>query len=121
MIRPAFLTAAAFVAALSAAQAQDAPAGNAAKGRQVYLADGCYECHGRVGQGGAFTGGLPAPRLAHTALPFDAFKGQLRAPANNMPPYSKVVVPDRQAADIYAFLQSLPAPADAKDIPILNH
>jgi mono/diheme cytochrome c family protein len=58
--------------AAGAARAQDAPAGDAANGKRVYLATGCFECHGRSGKGGAFNG--PAPILAKTALPFDAFK-----------------------------------------------
>src|SRR4029077_19875781 len=64
-------------------RAQDAPAGDAAKGKRIYLADGCFTCHGRSGQGGAYHG--PAPILAHTALPFDGFKGEQRNPANILP------------------------------------
>lgn len=85
--------AAALVAAVGfagAARAQDAPAGNADNGKRIYMADGCYFCHGRVGQGGAFNG--PAPILANTALPFDAFKTQLRTPAADMPPYAEEVL-----------------------------
>ena len=50
----------------AAAQAQDAPQGDAANGKRIYLADGCFTCHGRAGQGGAYNG--PAPILANTAL-----------------------------------------------------
>jgi mono/diheme cytochrome c family protein len=38
-----------------------------------------------------------------------------------MPPYTKKVVSDRELADIYAYLQSIPQPPAAKSIPILNH
>lgn len=97
-----------------------APAGDAVDGKRVYLADGCFECHGRVGQGGAFLG--PAPAIARTPLPYDAFKQQLREPTNNMPAYAEVVLPDKAVADIYAYLQSLPGPREAKDLPaILIH
>ena len=58
--------------------------GDAANGRTLYLADGCWQCHGRVGQGGLMTG--PAPVLAQTRLPFAAFSRQLRNPVNDMPP-----------------------------------
>jgi mono/diheme cytochrome c family protein len=109
---------AAFIFA-SAAWAQDAPAGNAENGRKIFLADGCYECHGRDGQGGAFNG--PAPILAQTALPFDAFKQQLRDPSNEMPPYVDSVLNDQGVADIYAFLHTLKGPVPAKDVQILNH
>ena len=114
------LVAALLLAAASGARAQDAaPAGNADNGKKTYLAVGCYECHGRDGQGGAFNG--PAPILAKTALPFDAFKQQLRDPSADMPPYAEAVLPDASLADIYAFLHSLSGPTPAKDIAILNH
>ena len=109
------------VAALAStmARAQDAPQGDAANGKRIYLADGCFTCHGRSGQGGAYTG--PAPILAHTALPFDGFKGELRNPANDMPAYSEAVLSDKDIVDIYAFVESLPGPRSSKDISILNN
>ncbi len=99
-------------------RAQDSPAGDAAKGKRIYLADGCFVCHGRSGQGGAYNG--PAPLLAKTQMPFDGFKGQVRAPSNDMPAYSEAVMSDQDIADIYAFVQSLPGRGNAKDIAILN-
>jgi mono/diheme cytochrome c family protein len=109
------------VAALAStmARAQDAPQGDAANGKRIYLADGCFTCHGRSGQGGAYTG--PAPILAHTALPFDGFEGELRNPANDMPAYSEAVLSDNDIVDIYAFVESLPGPRSSKDISILNN
>jgi mono/diheme cytochrome c family protein len=102
-----------------AASAQDAPQGDAGNGKRIYLADGCFTCHGRSGQGGAYNG--PAPILAHTALPFDGFKGQVRDPVNDMPAYSDAVLSDKDIADIYAFVESLPGARSAKDITILNN
>jgi mono/diheme cytochrome c family protein len=107
------------VATLTMAQAQDAPPGDAANGKRLYLADGCFTCHGRAGQGGAYNG--PAPILASTALPFDGFKGQIRNPVNDMPAFSNANLSDTDIADIYAFVRSLPGPRSAKDIPILNN
>ncbi len=101
-----------------AARAQDAPPGDAVEGRRLYLAVGCFTCHGRSGQGGAMNG--PVPPLAKTAMPFDGFKGQLRQPADEMPAYSEKVMTDRQIADIYAFVQSLPGRRPTKDMKILN-
>ena len=101
------------------ALAQDAPKGDVANGRRIYLADGCYFCHGRAGQGGAYNG--PAPVLAKTEMPFEGFKGQLRQPSQDMPAYSEAVMSDQQIADIYAFVQSLPGRRDPKTIPILNY
>jgi mono/diheme cytochrome c family protein len=105
--------------ALAAARAQDAPpAGDAAKGKKIFLTIGCFTCHGRSGQGGAYNG--PAPILAHTMLPFDGFKGQIRNPADDMPAFSSAVLSDQDIADIYAFVESLPGAGSAKDHPILN-
>jgi mono/diheme cytochrome c family protein len=105
-----------FSGALAQAQEQKAPAGDAAKGKATFLADGCYECHGTVGQGSRATG----PRLSRTALPFVAFLAYIRAPGGEMPPYVAAVVPDQDAANMYAYLQSLPEPKPVKDIPLLN-
>jgi mono/diheme cytochrome c family protein len=101
------------------AQAQDGPKGDAANGQRVYLADGCFTCHGRVGQGGNYYG--TTPTLAKTELPFEGFKQQLREPVRVMPAYSEAVVSDKEAADIYAFLQTLSGRRPAKDFPILNN
>jgi mono/diheme cytochrome c family protein len=83
------------------------------------LAVGCFTCHGRSGQGGAFNG--PAPILASTALPFDGFKGQIRDPSNDMPAFSDAVLSDKDIADIFAFVKSLPGPRSPKDVTILNN
>jgi mono/diheme cytochrome c family protein len=100
------------------ALAQDKPPpGDATKGKQIYLADGCYQCHGYVGQGSRSTG----PRLARPELTFDKFENHIRKPSNEMPPYEEPVLSDRDAADIYAFLRSLPPPPSASSIPLLNH
>jgi mono/diheme cytochrome c family protein len=108
------------VGAVATARAQDAPPGDAAKGKQAYLSDHCFTCHGRAGQGGALNG--PAPILAKTQMPFDGFKGQLRNPSHDMPAYAEVILSDQQVADIYAYLQTLSGPTAAKDIPaILNN
>src|SRR5262244_1671667 len=108
----------AFGAVVFPARAQDAPAGDTANGKRVYLADGCFTCHGRSGQGGAYNG--PAPVLAKTALPFEGFKMQIRNPSNDMPAYSEAVMSDKEIADMFAFVQSLPGRRDAKDIAILK-
>jgi mono/diheme cytochrome c family protein len=115
----AFAAAILGAATVSLATAQDAPQGNAANGKRIFLADGCFTCHGRSGQGGAYNG--PVPSLAHTALPFDGFKGQLRNPSDDMPAYSDAVLSDKDIADIYAFVQTLPGPSSPKDIAILNN
>jgi mono/diheme cytochrome c family protein len=105
--------------ALVIAVAQDLPRGDAANGRRIYLAVGCFTCHGRSGQGGAYNG--PAPILARTALPFVGFKALIRDPSNDMPAYSDAVLSDQDIADVYAFLESLPGPRSPRDISILNN
>jgi len=120
-----FSLAAALLAAAWGACAQGVPAGgvgnagDAAKGKALYMTDGCSSCHGTAGQGGGGrTGGL---RLAQIPMPFAAFLNQLRHPANEMPPYVDAVLSDRDATDIYAFIASLPPPPDVKSIPLLNN
>lgn len=101
-----------------AASAQDkAPTGDAARGKQIYAADGCYECHGYAGQGARLTG----PPVARTRLPYAGFVRQLRQPADEMPPYTEQVLSDRDIADMFAYLQSLPASPAPKDIAILQY
>jgi mono/diheme cytochrome c family protein len=113
------VVAAAVAGFAGAARAQDAPPGDAAEGKRLYLAVGCFTCHGRSGQGGAMNG--PAPILAKTAMPFDGFKGQLRSPVNEMPAYSEKVMTDKQIADIYAFVEQLPGPRPTKDMKIFDN
>jgi mono/diheme cytochrome c family protein len=103
----------------ASAQAQDPRAGDAARGKAVFLKEACFTCHGRVGEGGAYNG--PAPILAQTALPFEAFKAQIRNPINDMPAYSDAVLSNQDIADIYAFVKSLPGPRSPKEFPILNN
>jgi mono/diheme cytochrome c family protein len=96
----------------------DAQGGDAANGRRLYLAVGCFECHGRAGQGGRFN--YPAPALARTALPLGAFSALVRAGPNDMPAYAPGVLADQDVADILAFLRSLPGRRPVADIPLLN-
>jgi ubiquinol-cytochrome c reductase cytochrome c subunit len=108
----------AFSAALlwtGAAGAQDASNGNADNGKSLFMKDGCYECHNPNAQGGG-----AGPRLAPDPLPFDAFLRQLRTPAQEMPPYEQAILSDQQAADIHAFLATIPASPDWKTIPLLS-
>ena len=110
--------AAVLVASLVAARADDTPAGDPVNGKRVYLADGCFECHGRAGQGGQFN--YQTPALAKTALPVESFVAFLREAPNDMPSFSAKVLSDKDAADIHAFLQTLSGPRPVKDIPQLN-
>jgi mono/diheme cytochrome c family protein len=99
-----------------AASADDEPKGDAQNGKTLYVKDGCYQCHNMNAQGAYNTG----PRLAPDPLPFDAFLRQLRTPAKEMPPYEAAVLSDQQAADILAYLATVPASPDWKSIPLLS-
>ncbi len=90
--------------------------GNVQNGKRIYASYGCYECHGREGQGSKLTG----PRIAPDPTEFSAFVQYIRQPAGQMPPYTSKVVSDAELADIYAFLKSLPQPPAAQSIPALN-
>jgi ubiquinol-cytochrome c reductase cytochrome c subunit len=94
----------------------DAPAGNAENGKRIFAKNGCYECHGREGQGSNMTG----PRIAPDPVPFDVLTRYVRNPSGEMPPYTAKVVSDQELADIYAFLQSRPHPPAAKNNPLLK-
>jgi hypothetical protein len=80
------------------------------------MADGCALCHGTVGQGGRGTG----PHIAPNPLPFDAFAGQMRRPANAMPAYTTVVLSDRDLSDICADLLMVPPVPDPQAAAILE-
>lgn len=82
---------------------------SAGRGQVLFLRDGCYECHGTVGQG-AVTG----PRLAPDAPDLETMTAYLRAPAGQMPPYSPKVISDAEIADIHAYLASVKGPAKAR-------
>jgi mono/diheme cytochrome c family protein len=114
----AVLGAALAAVGIAAASAQDTPAGDANNGRRLYLADGCFECHGRAGQGGAMN--YQTPALAQLELPVESFVAFLREAPNDMPAYSADVLSDKDAADIHAFLRSLPGRKPSKDFPLLN-
>ena len=79
-------------------------AGAAPDERSPYVANGCYQCHGYAGQGGA------GARLARTAYSFEAFAALVRRPANEMPAYAPQVLDDGELKAIYDYLRSLPEP-----------
>jgi ubiquinol-cytochrome c reductase cytochrome c subunit len=92
------------------------PAGNAKAGQALFLKIGCYQCHGNEGQGGA-----AGPRIGRSpVLPFRNFVTYVRAPRGEMPPYTAKVLAEKDLADIYAYLTSLPAPPPVDSIPLLK-
>lgn len=127
------LIAATLAAMLSAPIAHAADAGDAADaggsaagasgtaaiehGRQLFIANTCYSCHGTAGQGAERTG----PRLAPNPFPLVAFVMQLRQPRGVMPRYPKQFLSDADVADIHAYLSSVPASPPAESISLLDN
>ncbi len=93
------------------------PAGNAETGKKIFTKAGCYECHGREGQGAAQASG---PRIGPSQRLIRPFIKYVRQPTGQMPPYTSAVISDQELSDIYAYLQSRPMATPSKDIPLLN-
>jgi ubiquinol-cytochrome c reductase cytochrome c subunit len=86
-----------------------APAGNVENGKKLFVKNGCAGCHGLEGQGAPTSG----PRIGPNPLPVAAFIKYVRAPKNQMPPYTGKVMSDQELTDVRAFLAALPKPAAA--------
>ena len=96
------------------ARAQDAP-GNAEAGKRLYMKNGCYQCHGTVGQGT-----IAGARIGPPPLNVQGLIRYVRRPAGQMPAFTEKVMSDRQLTDVYAYLKTIPAPKPSKEIPLLN-
>jgi mono/diheme cytochrome c family protein len=106
--------AAAFAAASLAAHAE-APSGDAARGKGIFMKQMCSSCHGTVGQGSQY-----GPRLAPQPFPWEAFEHQVRTPRSSMPPYVQSHLADADLADVYAYIASIKAGKKASEIPLLS-
>jgi mono/diheme cytochrome c family protein len=85
-------------------------------GKRLYTNDGCYECHGRAGQGALSSG----PRIGPDPAVLVFFIAYIRHPAGQMPPYTEKVISDAELNDIHQYLMSLPPAPAPRGIPILN-
>lgn len=91
-----------------------APAGNPQAGKDLYLRYSCYACHGYDGHGGA------GARLVPMRMVGDRFTAYVRGPRTpQMPAYSSKLLTDAQLSDVWAYIKSMPASPEAKDIPLL--
>ena len=92
-----------------------APTGNVENGKKIFTSYGCYQCHNYAANGGG-----AGPRLAPRPIAFQAFASYVRKPTGDMPPYTAKVVSDKELADIYAFLLTIPVPPPVGSISILK-
>lgn len=96
--------------------AMSAQSPNTANGKRLFEVKACYECHGWRGQGG-----LAGARLAQSKLNLQSFRSIIRnPPPSNMPPYRAAVLTDQEVADLFAYIQSFPAPEPVEKIPLLK-
>jgi ubiquinol-cytochrome c reductase cytochrome c subunit len=107
------------VAASVAGQGAALADGDAQKGKAAFLRNGCWQCHDYNGQGSVATSNGKV--IARTELPLDAFIAFVHTTNGAMPPFRAQVLSDADLTDIYAYLQSLPAPKAVSDIPLLNN
>ena len=90
---------------------------NPENGKTLFEVKSCYQCHGWRGQGG-----LAGARLSQTKLNLQAFRAIVRnPPPGGMPPYRAKVLSDQELADLFAYIQSFPAPEPAANIPLLKN
>ena len=90
-----------------------ASAQNLEHGKALFIKHGCARCHGTEGQGGA------GARIGSKPPATAALIAYVRNPSGGMPPYRNQVT-DAELTDIRAYLASIPAPPEVKDIPLLN-
>jgi mono/diheme cytochrome c family protein len=103
--------------AVAAAQAPVAPApptGDAKHGKELFESGlRCSACHGFDGQTGS-------PRLVPMGRAQEAFVAYVRKPSGRGMP-SFAATPDRDLADVYAYIRSIPSAAPAVDsLPLLK-
>ncbi|MDQ6680507.1 MAG: cytochrome c [Pseudomonadota bacterium] len=115
-----YLLSAAVIVVLAGSGHEAAAQSSAAEveaGRQLFMSNGCYSCHGTVGQGGERSSG---PRIAPEPYPFEAFKAMVRHPREAMPRFDERFVSDAQLQSIHRYLSSIPKGPGAKDIAQLQ-
>jgi mono/diheme cytochrome c family protein len=94
------------------AQPGGAAQGNIQNGRRIYAMQNCAQCHGSEGQSG--TAQIAGPRIGPPRLSAALFIEAVREPTKPMPAYSSKTVSDADLADVYAYLKSIPPPAQTE-------
>lgn len=79
------------------------PEGNAEQGKRWYIMHNCFSCHGKNANDGR------TAEIAAIRLSFGSFENYLRDPDSpSMPKFPEEKLSKQDAADIYAWLKSLP-------------
>ena len=78
-------------------------AANPLRGAELYVANGCQVCHGEVGEG------LVGPTIAQTGLDIQGVIAQYRQPRGIMQEFPAEDVSVADIADVWSWLQTLPA------------
>jgi mono/diheme cytochrome c family protein len=71
------------------------------RGKELFFAQGCNQCHGDMAQGRV------GPNIAATKLPFKAVLKRIRRGSSSMPKYDASQISDQEARFIYDWLESL--------------
>ncbi|HXP94812.1 MAG TPA: c-type cytochrome [Candidatus Binatia bacterium] len=106
----------AFLTAQSVHAQAPAGTGNATRGKAAFMKNGCYQCHGTLGQGNYGAG----PAIAPNPMPYANFIGYIRAPRGAMPPFDEHILSASDAQDIYAYLASIPTGPPSGQIDALK-
>ncbi|MFZ2737975.1 MAG: cytochrome c [Burkholderiaceae bacterium] len=85
------------------------------KGKEAYVKNGCWGCHGFVGQGG-----IAGPKLAPDPKPLEFMAVFIRHTNGAMPRYSEKILSKEDLAEIHSYLMSIPKGPDFRTIPLLS-
>jgi ubiquinol-cytochrome c reductase cytochrome c subunit len=107
------------IAAPAEAQQRNIPASassdDAVKGRELFVKQGCYQCHGYVGQGAIATG----PTLVPGRLDENGFRDYVRSPEGVMPAYTSKIISGEAIGLLMRYVRSLPQGRPPSAIPLL--
>ena len=98
---------------------------DSSEGEKLYLSHGCYSCHGYNGTGryplaNDISGIMTSEELFTMFLRLRADLNPV-SPSNSMPNYSKNVINDSEAKQIYAYIKTFKdSPPQLEEIPIFK-
>ena len=98
---------------------------DSSEGEKLYLSHGCYSCHGYNGTGryplaNDISGIMTSEELFTMFLRLRADLNPV-SPSNSMPNYSKNVIDDSEAKQIYAYIKTFKDnPPQLEEIPIFK-